>query len=68
MKRFVRDHFRYHDHVWCAAHRVVSLVRADTAKHYASLGNERAVALGGKNANGVSNDGALTGDLSPLFT
>jgi hypothetical protein len=31
MKRFVRDHFRYHDNIWCAAARVLRLVKRDAA-------------------------------------
>lgn len=31
MKRFVRDHFRYHDNIWCAAARVLRLVKRDAS-------------------------------------
>jgi len=41
MKRFVRDHFRYHDKVWCAAHRVTALVRRDATEHYAKVVNSK---------------------------
>jgi hypothetical protein len=34
--RFVRDHLRYHDTIWCAAHRVVELVKRDSRANHAA--------------------------------
>jgi len=32
----VRDHLRYHDTIWCAAHRVVELIKRDSRANYAA--------------------------------
>ena len=55
MKRFVRDHFRYHDSIWCMANRVLQALERDVEanqwKHY--VGGIRGAGVGAGDGAGV---------------
>jgi GDP-fucose protein O-fucosyltransferase len=51
MKRFVRDHLRYIDDVFCAAARVIQALRQDAAIHYRNVTSQNPLLLRRVEAN-----------------
>lgn len=55
----MRDHLRYHDTVWCAAHRVVELIKRDSRANYAAR------AAAGTPIGAVGSGSSMTSSSSP---